>query len=190
MNRIILAALALVAACAPTAETAPLTGARIGGDFHLVDQNGRLQTATSLGDVYRIMYFGYTSCPDVCPTDMARLSQGLKVLRTTDASAAARVRIVFVSVDPQRDTPPVLKAFASNFDAQVIALTGAPDAIAKAARAYGVAFSVGPGQDKANYLVDHSRVAYLMSPANLPIALVPQDGTPEAIAAVLTKWVR
>ena len=72
----------------------------------------------------------------------------------------------------------------------MIALTGPLPAIALTAKAYGVAFSIGPGQDKVNYLVDHSRVGYLMSPTNKPVALVPQDGTPEAIAGVLEKWVK
>ena len=190
MNKIFLAAMFALAACNTTSDAPPLANARIGGPFSLADQYGRTVTDRNLGALYRVMYFGYTSCPDVCPTDVANLARGVQQFRKSKPDQASKIRLIFVSVDPARDTPSVLRAFAANFDPNMIALTGPPSAIAEMAKAYGVAFSIAPGQDKSSYVVDHSRVAYLMSPANTPVALLPQEGTPAAIAAELEKWVR
>jgi protein SCO1 len=186
MNRIIIALALFVTACGtPNAAPPPLAGAKIGGPFSLTDQNGQTVTDKSYPGQYRVMYFGYTFCPDICPTDVANLTRGLKSFGKPD-----KVRMIFVSVDPARDTPARLKEFAAAFDPQMTALTGPPPAIEAMAKVYGVAYSISPGQSKDNYLVDHSRVAYLMDGDNKPIALLPQDESPKAIAAELAKWVK
>ena len=186
MNRIVLALALILVACGPKAAAPPLEGARIGGPFSLVDQNGQTVTDQTIAPgKYRIMYFGYTFCPDVCPTDVASLARALKSFPARD-----KVRLIFVSVDPARDHPARLREFAASFDAGMAALTGSPAAIEATAKAYGVAYSIAPGQARDAYLVDHSRVAYLMSPDNKPIALLPQEDTPQAIAAELAKWVK
>jgi protein SCO1 len=186
MNRIIVALALFLAACGtPAAAPPPLAGAKIGGPFSLTDQNGQKVTEKSYPGQYRVMYFGYTFCPDVCPTDVANLTRGLKEFGKPD-----KVRMIFVSVDPARDNPARLKEFAAAFDPNMAALTGSPAMIEATAKAYGVAYSIAPGQSKDNYLVDHSRVAYLMDADNKPIALLPQDETPQAIAAELAKWVK
>ena len=136
------------------------------------------------------MYFGYTFCPDVCPTDVANLARGLKAFAKTDAVRAAKVKLIFVSVDPARDTPSVLKTFTAAFDPKMVGLTGSLKITEDVAKAYGVAFSIAPGQAKDAYLVEHSRVSYLMDPDNKPIALIPQEGTPQEIAAEIGKWVK
>ena len=189
--RILLIPLLILASCkAREAEVPPLAGAKIGGPFALVDQNGRPRTDRDFAGKYRIMYFGYTFCPDVCPVDMAALSAGYRAFSKADPVRAARVVPVFVSVDPARDTPPVLKTFAAAFGPQVVGLTGTPDAIAAAAKAYGVAYSIQGEPGAKDYLVGHSRVAYLMDPANKPIALLSHDQKPDVIAAELDRWVR
>jgi protein SCO1 len=193
MNRILLLVLLLLAACGSAGAPAgppPLSGAKIGGPFALTDQNGAAVTERSYAGKYRIMYFGYTFCPDVCPTDVANLARGLKAFAKADAARAGRVKLIFVSVDPARDTPAVLKSFTAAFDPNMIGLTGDLKVIEGVAKAYGVAFSIAPGQAKDSYLVDHSRVAYLMDPDNKPVALIPQEGTPAAIAEELGKWVK
>lgn len=190
MNRIVIVLALLVAACGTAAPPPPLAGARIGGPFALIDQDGTAVTDRAYAGQYRIMYFGYTFCPDVCPTDVANLARGLKQFAKQDAERARRVRLIFVTVDPARDTPAVLKSFAAAFDPDMAALTGSSKAIEDVSRAYGVAASVAPGQSKDAYLVDHSRVAYLMDPGNKPLALLPQEGTPGEIAAELDKWVK
>lgn len=168
----------------------PLAGARIGGPFALVDQDAHPRTERDFAGKYRIMYFGYTFCPDVCPVDMAHIAAAYRAFAAQDPVRASRVVPIFVSVDPGRDTPPVLKAFTAAFGPQVVGLTGTPDAIAATAKAYGVAYSIAPGSGPSDYLVGHSRVAYLMDPDNKPVALLSQDEKPAVIADELDKWVR
>jgi protein SCO1/2 len=198
MNEIIRLAAALLIAALPVAcsEPAapparpPLEGARIGGPFNLTDQNGAPFAERQLAGKYRIMYFGYTFCPDVCPVDVQNLAAGLHVLESEDAALAAKIVPVFVSVDPARDTPAVLKQFVGNFHPRMIGLTGSANAIAAVAKEYAIYYKKGDAQPGGGYMMDHSRVAYLMGPDGKPIALLPQDGTPQAIAAELKKWVR
>jgi protein SCO1 len=190
MNRVAFPLILALAACSAPAATPPLAGAKIGAPFTLTDQNGATVTERSFPGQYRIMYFGYTFCPDVCPTDVANLARGLKTFAKGDPARAGRVNLVFVSVDPARDTPAVLKSFTAAFDPKMVGLTGSLKATEEVAKAYGVAFSIAPGQKSDAYLVDHSRVAYLMDPENMPLALIPQDGTPQEIANEVGKWVK
>jgi len=191
MNKILVClALLVVTACGPATGPAPLAGARIGAPFSLTDQNGRIVTDRDFEGSYRIVYFGYTFCPDVCPTDVATLMQGWRAFAKTDAARAAKIRSIFVTVDPARDTPSVLKTFTAAFDPRLVGLTGSDAAIAAVAKGYGVSYQRAKGGDPAVYLVDHSRAAYLMDPQGKPLALLPQDETPQAVAAELAKWVK
>ena len=183
------AALLGVAACSgQPAAAPPLQGARIGGPIALTDQNGRAFTDCQLAGRYRIMYFGYTFCPDVCPTDVQAISLAMRLLEDRDAALAARVTPVFVSVDPARDTPAVLKQFASNFHPRLVALTGSAADIARTAKQYGIYYAKREGT-KDGYLVDHSRQIYLMDTDGKPLALLP-EGQPGAMADEIVKWAR
>ena len=187
--------LALVlAACHPAAparqETPPLAGARIGGPFALVDQNGRATTNATFAGKYRIMYFGYTFCPDVCPTDVAVIGNAVKLLEKNDPALGARVVPVFVTVDPARDTPAVLKQFVSAFHPRMIGLTGSADAVAQAAKVYAIFYSRGDAAPGGGYLVNHSRQAYLMDPQGKPLALLPQEQGPAAVVAEIERWAK
>ncbi len=178
-------------AAGDTVATAPpLAGARIGGPFALTDQDGRTVTDRSFAGKYRLMYFGYTFCPDVCPTDVAAIAAGLKQVAATRPDIAAKVAPVFVTVDPERDTPAVLKQFTGAFGGGITGLTGSPAAIDAVKKAYGVYAAKGEATPGGGYLVDHSRQAYLMDPDNRPIALVPQDKGAQAVAAAITQWVK
>jgi len=167
----------------------PLAGAKIGGPFTLIDENGHTVTDRSFAGKYRVMYFGYTYCPDVCPVDVQTIAQGLAELEKRDPALAARVVPIFVTVDPARDTPAVLRQFTAAFSPRMVGLTGSPQAVAQAEKAYAVYASKGlasPG----GYLVNHSRQTYLMDPDNRPLALVPQDETPAAVADTIEKWAK
>ena len=191
MNRLfLLGALALAACQQQPAARPPLEGARIGGPFQLVDGAGRPFTERNLAGRYAMVYFGYTFCPDVCPTDMAAIGRGLKQVEKTDPALAAKVVPVFVTVDPERDTPPVVKAFAATFHPRAIGLTGTPDAIKQVAEKFGVFSERGGASPGGGYLVNHSRAAYLMGPDGKPIALLGQDGGPDAVAATIRQWVK
>ncbi|MDP1027843.1 SCO family protein [Sphingomonas sp. KR1UV-12] len=190
--RWILLPLALAACQKPAADTGPppLAGARIGGPFSLTDQDGRTVTDRSFAGKYRLMYFGYTFCPDVCPTDMAAIAAGLKQVAADAPATAAKVVPIFVTVDPERDTPAVLKQFTAAFSPHPVGLTGSPAAIDAVKKAYGVYAAKGAATPGGGYMVDHSRQAYLMGPDNRPVALVPQDQGPKAVAATVEQWVK
>lgn len=185
------AASLLLAGCGASAPPEPpLAGAKIGGPFALVDEDGRAATERRFAGRWRVMYFGYTFCPDICPTDARNIGAGLKRFEAEDAARAALVTPVFVSVDPERDTPAVLKAFTAAFHPRMVGLTGSLDAVAGAAKAYGVYYRKGEATPGGGYLVDHQNTAYLMDPTGAPVALLPQDQGPEAVAAELARWVR
>lgn len=191
MNKVAALLLLLAAsACSPQpAATPPLAGARIGGPLRLVDGDGRPFTERDLIGRWHIVYFGYTFCPDACPTDMAAIGAGLKQVEASDPATGAKVVPVFVTVDPARDTPAVVKRFAVTFHPRAIGLTGSQAEVDAAAKAYGVAHSIGT-RSAGGYLVDHSRAAYLMGPDGKPVALVGQDGGPAAVADTIRRWVK
>lgn len=187
MRRFLAPATLVLAACsAQPAAQPPLAGARIGGPFSLTDQNGRTVTDRDFAGKYRIMYFGYTFCPDVCPVDVQNISAALKLVEERDADLAQRIVPVFVTVDPARDTPAVLKQFAGNFHPRLVALTGTPEAIAATTKAFGIYSARGAGTADG-YLVDHSRQIYLMDKDGKPLALLP-EGPPQAMADEIAKW--
>ena len=188
MNLRVLIPLLLLTACQP--PRAPLADARIGGPFTLIDQNGRVRTDSDFAGKYRIMYFGYTHCPDVCPVDVGHLAAGYRAFAMGDPTRGSRVVPVFVSVDPTRDTPAVLKEFTGNFDPALVGLTGTTAQVAAIAREYGVAYQIVPGATAGTYLVDHTRAAFLMGPAGEPLALLSHEAKPDVIAGELAKWVR
>jgi protein SCO1/2 len=172
-----------------TAKTAPLAGAAIGGPFTLTDSSGKTVHWSDFAGKYRIVYFGYTYCPDVCPTDMQRLMQGFAAYKKEHPDLAAQIVPMFISVDPERDTPKVVGEFTHAFSDDLLGLTGTPDQIAKAAKEFAIFYEKGKPNSEGGYLVNHSTQAYLMGRKGEPIALVPIDGGPKAITASLEKWV-
>ena len=182
-------ALSACTASAPPAKP-PLEGARIGGAFTLTDQNGKTVTEQAFAGKYRIMYFGYTFCPDVCPTDVQAIGAAVKKLETSDPALAAKIVPVFVTVDPARDTPAVLKQFVSAFHPRMVGLTGTDAQIARIKTGYAVYSSKGDPSPGGGYLVNHSRQAYLMDPDGKPLALLPQEQGPDAVVTEIKRWAR
>ncbi len=185
----------LLAACdgssiVPTpAETPPLTGATIGGAFTLADKTGKAVNWDDFAGKYRIVYFGYTFCPDVCPVDVAALMQGFTRFEKAHGALAADLQPIFISIDPARDTPAVVGEFAAAFSPRLIGLTGSPAQVDVAAKAFRVYYAKG-AQSAGGYLMDHSRAAYLMDRTGQPLSTLPVDLGPDAVAAELAKWVR
>ena len=157
-------------------------GAAIGGKFSLVDQNGKPFTDADLKGKWQLVFFGYTHCPDVCPTTLNDLSLALDQL----GDKKKEVGIVFISVDPARDTPEVMKSYAGSFDGPIAALTGSPDAVAEAAKDYKVYYAKHPRAD-GGYDMDHSALIYIMDPQGRFSATFTPDDTPDAMAARLKK---
>lgn len=189
-------ALALtVAACAPGAsqpplEQAPLAGAAIGGDFTLTGEDGKPVSWSDFAGEWRVVYFGFAYCPDICPTDLQRTSQGLKLYAQDHAALAKQIQPIFITIDPERDTPEVVAEFTDAFSKDLIGLTGTPEQIAATAKAFGVYFAKGEVNAQGAYMMDHSNVTYLFDPQGNPVAMLPTDQGAEAIAAELAKWVR
>ena len=177
--------------CSRPAEQAPLQGTRIGGPFTLTDQDGKRVSDRDFAGQYRLIYFGYTFCPDVCPTDVQHLMQGFKLFEQRAPALAARVQPIFISIDPARDTPPVLRQFVRAFHPRLIGLTGSDAEIAAVAKAFAIYYRKQDGPAGAGgYLMDHSRQTILFGPTGDPIALIPQDRDSDVIAAELQRWVR
>ena len=196
------ATLLAVAACgspATVTQAPPLAGARIGGPFSLVDTAGRTVTDRDFAGKYRLIYFGYSFCPDVCPVDLNYLMLGLKQFERQDPARAAMVQPLFVSVDPDRDTPQVLAGYVPQFHPRLIGLTGSAAQVKAAADAWLVQYSKQPGSAPDAYLVAHTNIAYLMGPQGQPLAIIPVDdirtegvneGSPDLVATELARWVR
>ncbi|UAK24640.1 SCO family protein [Sphingomonas nostoxanthinifaciens] len=190
---VLFAALVGLAAChrAPPAGTPPLAGAKLGGHFALTDQDGKPFDSARLLGHYPVVYFGYTFCPDVCPTEMQVLGRGLRAFERTDPVRAAKVLPVFITVDPARDTPAVLKAYVAAFHPRMIGLTGSDAAIAATAKQYAVFYQKAePEKGASGYLMQHSTVAMLFGPDDKPIALVPVDTDAAQVAATFATWVK
>ncbi|WP_372856433.1 SCO family protein [Sphingomonas sp.] len=184
--------IAPLAACSGPGAPAkpPLEGARIGGPFTLTDQDGKQITDRAFAGKYRIVYFGYTFCPDVCPVDARNIGLGLRAVEASDPAVGAKIVPLFITVDPARDTPEVLKSFVANFHPRMVGLTGSAAAIDATAKEYAIYYKKGEMSPGGGYMVDHSRVAYLMDPQGKPMALLPQDQSPEAIATEIKRWVK
>ena len=158
-----------------------------GGPFTLIDHDGVTRTERDFVGQYLLVYFGYTTCPDICPTGLTAVADALDALGPLED----RVQPVFISVDPKRDTPKRLKAFVAKFHPRLIGLTGGESAVRTAARAYRVHRAKVAVPDAAGgYLVSHGSLTYLMGPDGRFVTLFPHDTDADVMAKTLTKYVR
>jgi protein SCO1/2 len=151
--------------------------ATIGGPFTLVNGDGARMTATEAISKPTLVYFGYAYCPDICPTDLSRNALAADEL----ADRGEDVGLVFITIDPARDTPEVVKDFTQALHPGMIGLTGTPEEIAEVAREYKVYYRKA-GDDPDTYLMDHSTFTYLMGAGGTFLEFYPSDATPEAVA--------
>ena len=158
--------------------------AQIGGPFQLTDQNGQTVTEKSLIGHPTIIFFGYTHCPDVCPTSLFEMSEVLRAM----GKDADRVNAYFVSVDPERDTQAVMKEFLSSFDPHLKGLTGDPAAVAKILSGYRVFAKKIPLKD-GDYSMDHTALIYLMDRDGNFVSPFNLNRSPEAAAADLKRYL-
>lgn len=191
----ILAALALTTSCiaacsSPEPAEPPLQGADIGGPFALVNKDGETVRWSDFDGRYRIVYFGYTFCPDVCPTDMARTARGYRAFAEAHPDLAKNTAVLFITVDPERDTPEKVGEFAAAFSPDIVGLTGTPAQIDAAKDAFRVFASRGETSPGGGYLMNHSNITYLFDPQGRPLATLPTDQGPEAVEAELERWVK
>jgi cytochrome oxidase Cu insertion factor (SCO1/SenC/PrrC family) len=158
----------------------------IGGPFTLTDESGKTVTDRDFRGKWLLVYFGYTYCPDVCPTTLNEVAEAL-----TDLGAKAdRVTPVFITIDPRRDTPKVVGQYAAAFSPRLVGLTGTAEQIAKVAREYRVYYAphrTGPGPD--DYTMDHSSLLYLMGPDGGFVAPIRADQAANELAADLSHYL-
>jgi protein SCO1/2 len=161
--------------------TAP---ASIGGPFKLTDQTGQVVTEKNLQGRPTLIFFGYTHCPDVCPTSLFEMSEVLRAM----GKDADRVNAYFISVDPQRDTSAVMKDYLTSFDPHLKGLTGDPETVAKVLSEYRVYAKKIPLKD-GDYTMDHTALIYLMDRDGRFVAPFNLKQTPEAAAADLKRYL-
>jgi protein SCO1/2 len=167
----------------PQRADASLGRAAIGGPFSLVDHNGKPVTEADYRGKLLLVFFGYTWCPDVCPTELQSLTL---VMDELGKDAGTRVQGLFISIDPQRDTPAVLKEYLTNFHPAITGLTGTPEQVAAAARTWKAYYARAKGEPGSDsYLMDHSAFVYLMDRQNQYIThFRPGAATGEIVQAV------
>jgi protein SCO1/2 len=161
--------------------------ALVGGPFSLIDQDGRRVTEKDFLGKYILVFFGYTYCPDICPTELQVMSAALDQM----GPEAGRIQPIFVSIDPARDTPEVLKAYVANFGPRLIGLTGSPEEVAAIAKAYRVYYAkAGNGSTATDYLMDHSSIIYLMGPDGRFVKHMPYTTDAAKLATELKETLR
>jgi cytochrome oxidase Cu insertion factor (SCO1/SenC/PrrC family) len=157
----------------------------VGGPFALIDHNGKPRSERDFRGKLMLIYFGFTYCPDICPTDLQNIGLALDQL----GAAGENVQPLFMTVDPERDTPEHLKDYVPLFHPRLIGLTGEPAAIRAAADAYKVYYARVPSQRGDDYTVDHSSFIYLMGADGQYLGFFPPGTSPERIAETLKRYV-
>lgn len=155
------------------------------GDFTLQSAAGPVSLKDYRGKVV-LIYFGYTYCPDVCPTSLAATAQGLTLLKPEEL---ARVAMIFISVDPERDTPARLKDYAEFFHPNVVGVTGTPEKLAEIAKRYGVFYARQKIDTAGGYVVDHSSDTYVVGPEGRLVGKIAHATPPDRVAAELRKYL-
>ncbi len=181
---ILIAAAALaLAACAPTKEpfhATDLSGTPLGGPLALADHAGKARTLADFKGKVVILFFGYTQCPDVCPTNMAAMARVMELLGAQDA---ARVQVLFVTVDPERDTAELLAQYVPSFNPSFLGLVGTPAQIDAIAKEFRIFFKKQPGATPTTYTVDHSAGSYVYDPKGALRLYLKHGDAPDKIAA-------
>lgn len=161
----------------PTFHFTDITGAEFARKLELPDADGKPRSLADWRGKVVVVFFGYTQCPDVCPTTMAELAQ----IRTMLGTDGDRLQTVFVTIDPERDTPEVLKAYLANFGANVVGLRGSAEQTAAAAKEFKVFYAKVPGKT-GGYTMDHSAASFVFDPTGRVRLFVPYGSDPKLLA--------
>ncbi len=158
----------------------------VGGPFTLTDQEGRTVTDADFHGKWVLLYFGYTHCPDVCPTAVNAMAGAIDAL----GASRAKIQALFITLDPERDTPAVLKDYTSAFQAGILGLTGTAQQIGKVAGAYHIAYVKRLIPEDNDYSIDHSSVIFLIDPAGKPVSVFSHETPPDRLAQNLQEEMR
>lgn len=172
----------VLAACAPAGKpqfkAVDITGADYARDFSLPDAEGRVRSLKDFQGKAVVVFFGYTQCPDVCPTTMTEIAEAKKLL----GADGARVQGVFVTVDPERDTPEILKAYVGNFGPDMVALRGTAEQTAAVAKDFKVFYKRNESKTPGNYAMDHTAASYVYDPQGQLRLYARYGAGPQALA--------
>lgn len=158
----------------------------IGGAFELVNTKGRTVREENFRGQWMLVFFGFTACPDVCPTTLATVTQTLNLL----GDEGLKLAPIFITVDPARDTPKAMKKYLTHFHPRIIGLTGSAAQIEQAASAYKVYYAKAPGGDATNYMMDHSAYLYLISPQGHYVRHFAHDANPQEVADAIRGYLQ
>ena len=164
---------------AATFHFTDITGAEFARKLELPDVDGTPRTLADWKGKVTVVFFGYTQCPDVCPTTLAELAQ----IRTLLGADGGKLQTVFVTIDPERDTAAILKAYIANFGSGVVALRGDAEQTSAAAKEFKVFYAKVPGKSAGSYTMDHSAASFVFDPAGRVRLFVPYGGDPKILAA-------
>jgi len=182
----LLGAYALMLSSAPGDRVQSSGKALVGGPFTLVDPTGKPVTDQDFRGRYMLIFFGYTHCPDICPAELQVMAAALDQL----GPKAAKVVPIFITLDPERDTPEAVGAYVKNFGPNIVGLTGSTEAVAAAAKAYRVSFSKFQDENSGtNYTIDHSALAYLMGTDGEYITHIPYGTSVAQMLDTLNRYL-
>ena len=170
----------------PKFKASDVTGAAFGRDFTLTDPAGRQRTLADYRGKVVVLFFGYTQCPDVCPTTLSALAETMKSL----GPDAGRVQVVFVTVDPDRDTSEVLASYVTAFDPSFVGLRGDAEAIARTAKEFKILYQKQPGRTPQSYTVDHSAGTFVFDPQGRLRVYVGNGQGPDVFAHDIRELLR
>lgn len=168
-----------------TSTSMVLPKVKIGGPITLTDHTGTRVSEADFAGKYMMIYFGYTYCPDVCPTELTIMTQALMELADSDPEMAEKITPVFITVDPKRDTVAVMKEYVDNFHPRMVGLSGSSDDTKAAAKAYRVFYSLGEPDEDGDYGVDHSSFLYFMGPDGAYRTMFKHNSDPMEVAKTL-----
>lgn len=158
----------------------------LGGPYRLTDGAGQTITDRDFPGRYQLIYFGYTNCPDICPTVLGAITRALAL----PAAAGLKVQPIFITIDPARDSPAIMAAYVRQFSPDLVGLTGPPAEIARVRREFHVYMKVVPGGGKGAYGIDHGALLYVMAPGGGLVGTIAADATADTIAARLADLLR
>ncbi|HEY9573587.1 MAG TPA: SCO family protein [Pusillimonas sp.] len=155
-----------------------ISGTKLGREMAMVDGSGKLRTLADYKGKAVVVFFGFTQCPDVCPTAMAELSQTMELL----GDDAAKVQVLMISVDPERDTPEVLSAYVKAFNPNFVGLTGTPEQLSQTAKSFKAYYAKSAGATPGQYSMDHASSFYILDPEGEARVLVSGNASAQDIA--------
>ncbi|NYT62930.1 SCO family protein [Alcaligenaceae bacterium] len=155
-----------------------ISGTKLGRDLEMQDGSGKLRTLADYKGKVLLVFFGYTQCPDVCPTAMAELSQTVELL----GDDAAKVQVIMISVDPARDTPEILSAYVTAFNPSFVGLTGTPEQLSKTAKSFKAYYAKSSGGTADQYGMDHASSFYILDQQGEARVLVSGNASAQDIA--------